>query len=143
MGTLRLLVQAYNNIKQTLLEVEVALVGPQLSHVDAQLLRAQTELAWRQHSCWDYVCALKDTVQNLELRIQRTKENVELIRRVIKGWSERPLFCRKDNKKDALLQLEDRAEQLAKRYSAIQRDGQLIHKLIDVTVPFTMQLSCY
>ncbi|KAG5856708.1 hypothetical protein ANANG_G00010770 [Anguilla anguilla] len=130
-GSLQLLVQLYNKLKQSVLEVEFPLIKAELAAVDGQLHMAEVELTWQDQRCWDYISSMKETVQDLERRVQKTKDNVEAIQNLMKRWSDQALFCRKDNKKDTQLMLDDRVDRLAKRYSAIQRDGQLIHKLIE------------
>ncbi|KAJ8415860.1 hypothetical protein AAFF_G00404170 [Aldrovandia affinis] len=130
-GSLQLLVQLYNKLKQTVLEVEFPLIRVELAAIDGQLHRAEAELTWQDQRCWEYISAAKEAVQTLERRVQRTKDNVEAIQNLMKEWSDLALFCRRDNKKDTQLMLDDRVDRLAKRYSAIQRDGQLIHRLIE------------
>ncbi|XP_066570660.1 dynein axonemal heavy chain 11 [Amia ocellicauda] len=131
MGSLELLVQWYNKLKTTVLEVELPLIWEEMKVIDERLCVAEDELTWRDHGCWEYISTMKDTVHGLERRVQRAKDNVETMRSTMRGWSEQVLFSRKDNKRDALLYLEDRADRLAKRYSAIQRDGELIHTLVE------------
>ncbi|KAG7469713.1 hypothetical protein MATL_G00131750 [Megalops atlanticus] len=130
-GGLQLLVQSYNKLKQTMLEVEFPMVREEIAAVDRKLQKAEMTLTWQDQDCWDYISDVKDSIQDLGHRVQRTKDNVDMIQNLMKGWSEQAMFCRKDNKRDALLLLDDRADRLAKRYSAIQRDGQLIHRLIE------------
>ncbi|KAJ8288109.1 hypothetical protein COCON_G00007680 [Conger conger] len=133
-GSLQLLVQLYNKLKQTVLEVELPLIKAELAGIDGQLHVAEAELTWQDQRCWDYITAMKEAVQDLERRVQKTKDNVEAIQTLMKRWSDQVMFCRKDNKKDTQLMLDDRVDRLAKRYSAIQRDGQLIHRLTEETL---------
>ncbi|KAJ8290699.1 hypothetical protein GJAV_G00016460 [Gymnothorax javanicus] len=130
-GCLQLLVQFYNKLKQSVLEVEFPLIQAELAAIDEQLHMAEVELTWQDQRCWDYVTAVKETVQDLEYRVQKTKDNVEAIQNLMKRWSEQAMFRRKDNKKDTQLMLDDRVDRLAKRYRAIQRDGELIHTLME------------
>nr|XP_055065627.1 dynein axonemal heavy chain 11 isoform X2 [Misgurnus anguillicaudatus] len=130
LGSLHLLVQWYNKIKHTTLEVEAPLIKKELETIDQQLNRAETELTWQDQSCWDYICILKDTIYQLERRLQKTKDNIGVVEDLINGWSKQSMFSRKDNRKDTLLQLEDRAARVAKCYSNIRNDGETIHKLL-------------
>ena len=43
-----------------------------------------------------------------------------------------PLYIRKDDKKDVLLNLEEREEKLGKRFVAIHKDGDEILNLVKV-----------
>uniref|UniRef100_A0AAR2JLJ5 AAA+ ATPase domain-containing protein n=1 Tax=Pygocentrus nattereri TaxID=42514 RepID=A0AAR2JLJ5_PYGNA len=130
MSSLQLLVQAYNKVHQAAVDVEVSLMKVDLEAIDQQLHGAETELTWQHQGCWSYISQVMDTVCRLERRIQRAKDNVEMIQELMKGWSKQPMFCRKDSKKDTLLMLEDRAGRVAKRYSSIRRDGETIHLLL-------------
>ncbi|XP_072536739.1 dynein axonemal heavy chain 11 [Salminus brasiliensis] len=130
MSSLQLLVQWYNKVQQTAVDVEVSLMKVELEAVDQLLYQAETEITWQHQGCWSYICQAKDTVYRLERRLQRAKDNVETIQELMKGWSRQAVFCRKDNKKDALLMLEDRAARVRKRYHSIRRDGETIHNLL-------------
>lgn len=68
---------------------------------------------------------------DLESQLQRTKDNVEEIQRCVRSWAS-PMFDRKENRKDALLCLEDRAETLDRFYSLIRSSGEKIHFLLKV-----------
>ncbi|KAI7806173.1 dynein axonemal heavy chain 11 [Triplophysa rosa] len=130
LGSLDLLVQWYNKVKQTTLEVEAPLMKKELETIDQQLHRAEAEFTWQDPRCWDYICILKDTIYQLERRLQKTKDNAEVMKVLMNGWSKQTMFCRKDNKKDTLLQLEDRAARVAKMYNNLRKDGETIHKLL-------------
>lgn len=132
LGSLDLLVQWYNKVKHTTLEVEAPLVKKELENIDQQLHRAETRLTWQDPRCWEYICILKDTIYQLERRLQKTKDNTEVMKNLMNGWSKQLMFCRKDNKKDTLLQLDDRAARVAKTYSNLRNDGETIHKLLQV-----------
>ena len=133
-GSLQLLVQWYNTLKQTVLEVEFPLIRAELADLDLELGRAETALTWKHPDSWSFIQATKHVVQNLQWRVQRTKDNCDAIQTLMKGWSKQALFCRKDNRRDALLQLDDRSDRVSKRYSATQKDGCTIHKLIQVNM---------
>ncbi|XP_030637015.1 dynein heavy chain 11, axonemal [Chanos chanos] len=129
-GSLQLLVQMYNKVRQTMLEVEAPLISAELETIDQQLQLTETELTWQHQSCLDYICAVRGMVHSLERRLQKSKDNLEKIQNLMEGWKQQPMFCRKDNKKDTLLLLEDRDGQVLKRYRTIQRDGETIHNLV-------------
>ncbi|KAM3873375.1 dynein axonemal heavy chain 11 [Diretmus argenteus] len=129
-NSLQLLVQWYNKLKQTVLEVEFPLIRAELQAIDLQLTRAETEVTWQDPDCWSFISTTKDLVHNLEWRIQRTKDNCEAIQILMKGWTKQTMFCRKDNKKGALIQLEDRGDRVSKKYSSIRMDGDSIHTLV-------------
>ncbi|XP_051791984.1 LOW QUALITY PROTEIN: dynein axonemal heavy chain 11 [Erpetoichthys calabaricus] len=130
-GNLELLVTWYNKLKLTTLEVEYPLIRDKLKDIDNQLQVAEDKLTWQDDSCWDYIINMKDTVHSLEREVQKTKDNVEDIQAIMKSWSDQALFCRKDNKKDGLLYMEDKQEKVQKRYRSIQEDGKRIQKLVE------------
>uniref|UniRef100_A0A4W6G4C0 Dynein axonemal heavy chain 17 n=1 Tax=Lates calcarifer TaxID=8187 RepID=A0A4W6G4C0_LATCA len=78
-----------------------------------------------------YIQEVRDSVCDLESRLQRTKDNVEEIQGCMRSWAS-PMFDRKEGKKDALLSLEDRAERLDRFYSLIRSSGDKIHFLLKV-----------
>lgn len=65
---------------------------------------------------WDYIVHLRDTVSNLENRVQKAQANIKIMDRILASWVLKPIFERRDGKKDTLLNLEDRGERLRKVY---------------------------
>lgn len=124
--------QWYNKVKRTTLEVEAPLIKEEMETVDQQLHQAESELTWQKQNCWDYICTLQDTVYQLERRLQKTKDNIETMGVLMNGWSKQPMFCRKDHKKDLIIQLEDRAASAAKSYNNLRKDGEIIQSLLQV-----------
>lgn len=80
---------------------------------------------------WEFIQDVRDTVHDLEKRLQRTKDNVEEIKSITKSWT-RPIFERKDGKKDTLLNLEDKQESLERAYGQIRTSGAQLHFLLKV-----------
>lgn len=132
MSSLQLLVQLYNKVRHMAVDVEVSLMKAELEAIDEQLYKAETDFTWQHQGCLTYICQMKDMVYEMERKLQKSKDNVEMIKELMKGWSKQPLFCRKDSKKDTLLMLEDRAARVAKKYSSIRKDGETIHSLLEV-----------
>lgn len=132
MSSLQLLVQWYNKLKQTVLEVELPLIRTELESIDGQLTRAESDLTWQDPDCWSFISTTKDLVHDLVHRVSRAKENCKAIQSMMKGWSKQAMFCRKDNKKGSLIQLEERGERVNKKYSSMKKDGDSIHQLVQV-----------
>ncbi|XP_028983813.1 dynein axonemal heavy chain 11 isoform X2 [Betta splendens] len=124
------LVQQYNQVRQTVLEVELPLIRAELESIDLLLTRAETDLTWQHQDCWSFVRTSKDVVQDLACRVSKAKENCKSIQSVMKGWSKHSMFCRKDSKKGSLIQLEDRRDHVNKKYNSMKQDGDYIHGLI-------------
>lgn len=69
---------------------------------------------------WDYIVKLRDTVSNLENRVQKAQGNIKVMDGILVSWVLKPIFERKDGKKDTLLNLEDRGERLKKVYVILE-----------------------
>lgn len=119
-------------MKQTVLEVELPLIRAELESIDLQLTRAETDLTWQHQDCWSFISSTKNVVQDLVCRVSKAKENCEAIQSVMKGWSKHTMFCRKDNKRGSLIQLEDRRDRVNKKYISMKKAGDCIHELVQV-----------
>lgn len=81
---------------------------------------------------WEYIEKTRDLVHDLEIRVQKAKDNVEEIQKIMTTWSKQPLFERKEDKHDTLLNLDDRADRINKRYLEVKVAGDKIHELLKV-----------
>lgn len=81
---------------------------------------------------WEYIQSTRDEVIDLESRVQKAKNNVDSIKKLMSTWSNNPLFERKEDKYDTLLNLDDRKDRLNKRYTEIKKLGDEIHGLLKV-----------
>jgi len=81
---------------------------------------------------WDYIKDVLEDVHGLQSRLQRSKDNVEQVQKLMSSWSKTPLFERMEGKHTSLLNLSDREDRLRKRYDDISQAGMKIHKLMQV-----------
>jgi len=81
---------------------------------------------------WDYIKDVLERVHDLESRLQRSKDNVEQIQKLMSSWSKTPLFERMEGKHTTLLNLSDREDRLRKRYEDISQAGIKINNLMQV-----------
>lgn len=132
LSSLHLTAQWYNQVKRTVLEVELPLIRAELTAVDLQLSRAESVLTWQDPDCWSFIGAAKDQVQSLACRVGAAKEKCEAIQSTMKTWAKQAMFCRRDNKKSSLIQLDDRQDRVHRKFSSMRKDGELIHKLVQV-----------
>lgn len=132
-ANLDLTVAWYNKVRETVLEVEFPLVESQLAGIDQQLQKAEKDLSWEGDGVWEYIQETRDQVRDLEKRVQKTKDNVDQIKKIMEDWSKTPLYERKELKDIALLALDDREERLNKRYGEITSTGEKIHSLVKVS----------
>ncbi len=57
---------------------------------------------------WEYIQSTRDMVCDLERRVRLSKCNVDAMNLVMAGWCKDPLYKRKGDKKDSLLNIEVR-----------------------------------
>lgn len=76
----------------------------------------------------DYLKKLREPVERLQVRMQKTQFNLSEIKRITSMWVKQPLFERKDGKKDSVLCLSERASRVAKRYTEIETASNTIHR---------------
>ena len=55
---------------------------------------------------WEYIESTRNMVRDLEKRVRLAKNNVETINSIMGKWCQQPLYQRKEDKKDSLLNLE-------------------------------------
>lgn len=60
------------------------------------VLAGLTTENWVSPDAWDYIQNVRDTVHDLETRVQKAKDNVEKIEKIINTWSKEPLFTIKE-----------------------------------------------
>ncbi|XP_074463654.1 dynein axonemal heavy chain 9 isoform X3 [Larus michahellis] len=129
-ANLELMVNRYNKVLKTVLEVEYPLIRGQLWDIDLKLKEAEETLNWKMEGVWDHISMVMAGVHDLERRIQKAKNNVEEIQTIVRSWVP-PIFERKDCKRESLLSLEDCQDRLERRYSLIRESGQRIHSLVE------------
>ncbi|XP_071659372.1 dynein axonemal heavy chain 9-like [Patagioenas fasciata] len=125
------MVNRYNKVLKTVLEVEYPLIQEQLWDINLKLKKAEETLNWKMEGVWDHISMVMDDVHDLEQRIQKAKNNVEEIQTIVGSWAS-PIFVRRDCKRESLLSLEDCQDRLERRYSLVRESGQRIHLLVKV-----------
>ncbi|KAF6093339.1 dynein axonemal heavy chain 17 [Phyllostomus discolor] len=129
-GNLELIVGWYNEVKTTVMDIELPLIHSELEAIDVRLLDAETTLFWNSDGVFEYIQEMREILHNLENRMQKAKQNIEGISQAMKDWSANPLFERKDNKKEALLDLDGRLVNLNRRYTAVKEAGLRIQAMV-------------
>uniref|UniRef100_A0AAV2MDL9 AAA+ ATPase domain-containing protein n=1 Tax=Knipowitschia caucasica TaxID=637954 RepID=A0AAV2MDL9_KNICA len=133
-SSLQLMVQDYNKLKQTVLDVEFPLIRARIEAVDSELGRAEMDLTWQDSGCWSFISATKDLVHDLEQRVSKSKENCQMIQSMMKVWGKQAMCFRKDNRKNSLIHIEERAEYVRRTNSSVKKDMELIHQLVQENV---------
>lgn len=103
------------------------------------LVSVKTDMNWFLSGVWEYICSTRDQVMDLQSCVQKAKNNVEEITKLMSTWSKQPLFERKEDKHDTLLNLDDRNDRLGKRYNEIKNIGDKIHKLLQVSISMKVE----
>ena len=80
---------------------------------------------------WSYIENTRDLIQDLWKRVQTVLSNMEKIQEVSETWQV-PLFERRENKPENLIDLENKSERLIKRYDIIRKNGGIIHAMMQV-----------
>lgn len=78
---------------------------------------------------WNYIINLHSLVKNLQDNLTKCQENLNNIKAVLIPFARKPLFERKDGKKDPLC-IEDREERISKRHSEINHATKTIMDLL-------------
>ncbi|NXK40473.1 DYH17 protein, partial [Piprites chloris] len=118
-------------VKQRLLPVEQPLVTGELEALDGRLASAEQSLFWNHEGVMEYIQEIRDTLQDLQRRVQRVKLNLKNITQLMEDCSSTPLFRRKDDKAAALLDLDGRENALTERCTAIKNTGTKIHGMVE------------
>ncbi|KAL2078484.1 hypothetical protein ACEWY4_026169 [Coilia grayii] len=130
-SNLDLIVFWYNEVCATVLPVEFPLIEKELKSIDEQLSQAETTLCWNSAGVWEYIQRMRDTLKDFQTRISMAKANVSTMLLIMDEWSNAPVFERKDNKREALLDLDGRQTTLKKKYKVIQEAGVKLHGLTE------------
>ena len=98
---------------------------------------------------WSCIKDLRSSVEDLQIKTEKTKENIEKINLILEKvrlkhlkfskiksncfqWKQKPIFERRDEKKDSFFHFEDREMKMKKIFTCIQEDSEIIKELIQV-----------
>uniref|UniRef100_A0A8C0VD33 Dynein axonemal heavy chain 17 n=1 Tax=Cyanistes caeruleus TaxID=156563 RepID=A0A8C0VD33_CYACU len=127
---LELIVGWYNEVRQQLMPVEQPLLAGELETLDVRLASAEKSLFWSNEGVMEYIQGMRETLHDLQRRVQRAKLNLQNITKLMEvDCSATPLFGRKDNKETALLDLDGKEQALAQRRTVIESTGEK-HRLV-------------
>ena len=80
---------------------------------------------------WSYIDSTRELINDLWVRVQTVMGNIDKVCDIGDTWQV-PLFERKEGKAENLIELENRAERVQKRYDTIRSNAHTIHQLIQV-----------
>ncbi|XP_037074053.1 dynein beta chain, ciliary-like [Pollicipes pollicipes] len=129
-SNLELICTSYNGLRQNTQPVEFKLIESQMKEIDQRLARAETDLCWTSPDAWEYIKGTRDLVMDLSERVSKSQKNIQIIRDMLLVFASKPLFERKEDRTNTLLNLEEKEEKLKKTYAAITKSGEKIHRLV-------------
>ena len=128
---LELIVHMYNNILNTLIDVERPLIQEQLDQIDVSLEKGLTTLNWKGLGIDDFISDIHTLVFKASSTLKLLKSKVEQVQDILKEWAEVPLLERKDFKPMSLENFQARYEEhRAARQNIIMEDGRKIHEAL-------------
>lgn len=141
----------YNKIRRTTKPVEFDLIKNEVCQIDKMVNLGQSNLNWNSEGMnfdlgfkvfypnfstfliidlWDYITNLHSLVKHLQDKLTKCQENLNSIKAELIPFARKPLFERKDGKKDFLC-LEDRHERLSRRHNEIREAYKSIMNLLN------------
>nr|XP_054501017.1 dynein axonemal heavy chain 17 [Agelaius phoeniceus] len=127
---LALIVGWYNEVKQQLMPVEQPLLAKEREALDVRLSSAEKTLFWSHEGVMEYIQEMRETLHDLQKRVQTAKLNLQSITQLMEDCSATPLFGRKDNKETALLDLEGKENAITQRRALIESTGEKIQAMV-------------
>ncbi|KAJ7345633.1 hypothetical protein JRQ81_001583, partial [Phrynocephalus forsythii] len=129
LGNLHAIAKQYNQLRKTILPDEAELIAHELWRIDLQLKSAFDTLTWQNEDLWTYIEKTKELVQSVGGRLQKAKDNVELIQTLLHRLSETSFIERKTSSTSLMLCF-DNSERMRQQYDTIQEIGKKIHQLV-------------
>lgn len=120
----------YNKIKRSSRDVEFELIQTELEEIDKLAEAGQNTLTWNSENLWDFVTKLHMLVGNLQQHLQKSQDNINEIKNILKPFARKPLFERKDGRKDTVLCVDERHEKATKRYSEMRKIAKQIENFL-------------
>ena len=133
-GNLDLIVNIYNSILETVLDVERPLIQQKLDNIDKVLLKGETRLNWKSTGITDFIQQSMTFVKELKSQLTEMKANVTKTQATLKSWADAPLIDRKPTKTyavDEFMQVTNTLQGTRKK--AIEKGGEELHKDIDAS----------
>ncbi|KAJ6660744.1 hypothetical protein lerEdw1_017370 [Lerista edwardsae] len=132
-GNLTLITRQYNRLRRTILPEEAELITHEIGKINQQLKPAFDTLTWKNEDLWNYIEQTRELVQNVVSRVQKVKDNVELIQMLLYGLSETSFLVRKTGATSSLLCL-DTNVRMFQLHGLVREMGEKIHQLVQVTM---------
>ena len=133
-GNLDLIVNIYNLILETVLDVEKPLIQQKLDNIDKVLLKGISKLTWKEKGIFEFIDQSMTLVKELKAQLTDMKANVSKTQATLKTWADAPLIDRKPAKTYAVDEFVQTTNTLqTTRKKAIEKGGEELHKDIDAS----------
>ena len=133
-GNLDLIVNLYNHILKTLLDVERPLVQQKMSNIDKVLQKGLKHMNWKSHTIGDFITQCMTIVKEVHTIVAAIKRDVADTQRILESWSLQPLMYRKQIRTYLPEEFTELQRTLiAERFADIKQGGEQIHKNLTVS----------
>ena len=123
------IVNIYNNMLGTLLEVERPLLQAKLDDIDKVLQKGLKHLNWKSHAINDFVANAMAKVKDANSILQTIKSNVKETQALLKSFAEPLMMDRNTTKTYTTDQFQDIFKKtISSRYTVITKGGLAIHE---------------
>lgn len=119
------IVEWYNYLMFNTHETEKTLIQSELDAIDELLVPELTQFTWSKYDL-DHILELKTTTKELYSRIASIQKNFESVVANLKAWNSTPLYMRKRERSNYLLDISNRAKTIHDRFSKCIHSKALI-----------------
>eukprot|EP00854_Cymbomonas_tetramitiformis_P002137 gene2137-2836_t len=133
-GNLDLIANIYNEIQNTMLDVERPLVIQKLETIDQHLHQGLNVLNWNSLKIEEYIVEVMSMLKELHEILILIKSNVTKTEKILDRWEQNVMFARKDGRVYTTEEFSDSFKTtLSTRYGDITDGGLEIAKLLSLT----------
>ena len=134
-GNLELIVNIYNNIIATLIDVERPLVQAKLDAIDKVLIKGLKHLNWKSHNIDDFIKQTMRDVKDANNVLNTCKTNVKETQALLAEFAKQTMMERKPSKSYTVAEYSELfATHIKARYAAIDLGGKEMLKHLDSTL---------
>ena len=131
-GNLELIVNIYNSMLATFLDVERPLLQAKMEDIDKFLQKGLKHLNWKSMAINEFVSSTMTKVKEADSMLQTIKSNVKETQAVLKSFTEPLMMDRNPTKTYNIDQSQEMLKKsITTRYAVIQKGGELIHQHLE------------
>jgi dynein heavy chain len=133
-GNLELIVNTYNNIMTTLIDVERPLVQAKLDNIDKVLVKGLKHLNWKSHNIDEFVKTVMREVRDAHSTLQTCKSNVRETQALLTSFAQQVMMERKPKSYTIAEYSESFMQHIKTRYAAFDLGGKEMMKHLESTL---------